>query len=297
MSKKQKGIICIILAAFSFALMNLFIRLAGDLPTYEKAFFRNVVAMLVSGTALFLSADKFKIGKGNFKFIMARAVGGTIGLLANFYAIDHLAISDASMLNKLSPFFSMVFSIWILKEKPKAKEWLILGIAFIGAIFVVKPSFSNVDLVPSLIGLLGGMSAGMAYTFVRKLGSRGERGQVIVFCFSTFSTIITIPFMLMDFVPMTGYQFLMLVLVGLSATAGQYSITAAYQFAAAKDISVFDYTQVLFAAILGFIFLDQMADHLSYIGYVIIIGMAVLKWWDAAKHHEFDSKEVKSGTA
>lgn len=285
MSSKQKGILCIICAAFSFAMMSMFVRLAGDLPTYEKAFFRNIVALIVSGTTLAFTEKKYRFGKGNFKFIMARAVGGTIGMMSNFYAVDHLAISDASMLNKLSPFFSMVFSIWILKEKPKAREWLIIIVAFIGALFVVKPTFANADLFPSMIGFIGGMTAGLAYTFVRKLGGRGERGQVIVFYFSAFSTLITIPLMIGNFVPMSGYQFLMLVMVGLSATAGQYSITAAYQFAAAKDISVYDYTQVIFAAALGFIFLNQMADAYSYVGYVIIIGMAVLKWWDATREH------------
>lgn len=278
MQNKRQGIIGILFAAFFFALMNLFVREAGDLPVYEKAFFRNIVALMVSGTTLALSEKKFKIGKGNLPYIMCRAVGGTLGLLCNFYAIDHLDISDASMLNKLSPFFSMIFSVWVLKEKPKPKEWIIVAVAFIGALFVVKPSMSNLELFPSLLGLIGGMAAGFAYTFVRKLGGRGERGEVIVFYFSLFSTMITIPMMLITYEPMSLRQFVMLVFAGISATGGQYSITYAYQKAPAKEISVFDYTQVIFAAILGFIFLGQMADLYSYIGYVIIIGMAILKY-------------------
>lgn len=277
---RKQGILCILSAAFFFALMNLFIREAGDLPTYEKAFFRNIVAVFVSGATLVASREKFKIGKGNVKFLLCRAVGGTVGILCNFYAIDRLDISDASMLNKLSPFFSMVFSIWVLKEKPKAKEWLIVGIAFVGALFVVRPSF-DITRLPALIGLIGGMAAGFAYTFVRKLGGRGERGSMIVFFFSCFSVIVTLPLMLASYVPMSGRQFLMLMLCGASATGGQYSITAAYQKAPAKEISVFDYTQVIFAAILGFLFLGQMADGYSYIGYVIIIGAAIMKWVEA----------------
>lgn len=276
LSSKQQGILCIISAAFFFALMNLFVRLAGDLPFYEKSFFRNIVALFVSFTTLKLSGDGFKIKEGNFKFLMCRAVGGTIGIFCNFYAIDNLDISDASMLNKLSPFFSMIFSIWVLSEKPKIKEWGIVAAAFIGALFVVKPSF-NIACFPAVIGLIGGISAGFAYTFARKLGTRGEKSSMVVFFFSVFSTIITLPFMLFKYEPISARQLIMLLLAGTAATGGQYSITTAYQKAPAKEISVFDYSQVIFAAILGFFFLNQMADKYSYIGYVIIIGAAIVR--------------------
>jgi drug/metabolite transporter (DMT)-like permease len=278
LDNKKQGILCIIMAAFFFALMNLFVRLAGDLPFYEKSFFRNLVAIAVSFIMIKVSGEGFKIGEGNVKFLLCRAVGGTIGIFCNFYAIDKLDISDASMLNKLSPFFSMIFSIWVLKEKPKLKDWIIIVVAFVGALFVVKPSF-NLACFPAVIGFIGGLSAGFAYTFVRRLGQRGERGSMVVFFFSVFSTVITIPCMLIGgYVPMSKYQLVMLLLAGVSATGGQYSITAAYQKAPAKEISVFDYSQVVFAAILGFFFLGQMADKYSYIGYIIIIGMAILKW-------------------
>ena len=58
------------------------------------------------------------------------------------------------------------------------------------------------------------------------------------------------------------------------AAGGQFSITSAYTYAPAKEISVYDYTQVLFAAVLGFVFLKQVPDVYSLVGYVIIIGVA-----------------------
>ena len=75
-----------------------------------------------------------------------------------------------------------------------------------------------------------------------------------------------------------GILFLLLLLAGISAACGQFSITKAYTKAPAREISVFDYTQVLFAAILGFLFLEQIPDQLSFLGYAIIIGSAVFKW-------------------
>ena len=103
--------------------------------------------------------------------------------------------------------------------------------------------------------------------------------MVIVMFFSTFSCIVTLPFLIFNFKPMTLIQFATLMLPGACATGGQLSITKAYTKAPAKEISVFDYSQVLFAAILGFLFLDQIPDYLSIIGYIIIIGSAVFKWW------------------
>ena len=169
-------------------------------------------------------------------------------------------------------------SYFILKEKANKIEWISIFVAFTGAIFVVKPSF-NMQFVYALIGVAGGFGAGVAYTYVRKLGMKGERGPVIVMFFSTFSCIVTLPFLIFNFKPMTLIQFATLMLAGACATGGQLSITKAYTKAPAKEISVFDYSQVLFAAILGFLFLDQIPDYLSIIGYIIIIGSAVFKWW------------------
>ena len=143
---------------------------------------------------------------------------------------------------------------------------------------VIRPSGSNLQLVPALIGLYGGFGAGAAYVFVRKLGKKGERTPIIVLCFSIFSTAVAIPFIAVNYVPLKPMQLLCLVMAGLSATIGQFGITSAYKYAPAKEISVFDYTQVIFAAILGMLFLGELPQAMSFIGYVIIIGVAVLRW-------------------
>ena len=82
---------------------------------------------------------------------------------------------------------------------------------------------------------------------------------------------------------MKPIQLTYLILAGAAASLGQFSITNAYKYAPAKEISVFDYTQVVFAALLGIIFLGQIPELLSIIGYVIIIGIAVLRWYKNLK--------------
>ena len=265
------------MAGLFFALMTFFVRMAGNLPTMQKAFFRNAVAAVAALFLLARSEEGFKIKKSSWRDLFLRSFFGTMGLICNFYAVDRLAIADANILNKLSPFFAIIMSYFILKEKANKTEWLCVVVAFIGALFVVKPSM-DMQFVNAMIGMLGGFGAGVAYTFVRKLGKAGERGPVIVMCFSVFSCIVTTPFLIIGAKPMSLYQIVMLQLAGAAATGGQLSITKAYTKAPAKEISVFDYSQVVFAAALGLVFLGQIPDLMSIIGYVIIIGSAVFKW-------------------
>lgn len=182
MNDKKQGIIYIIMAGFFFALMTFFVRMSGDLPTMQKAFFRNAVAAVAAVILLAKSDEGFKIKKDSWKGLFLRSLFGTTGLICNFYAVDHLAIADANILNKLSPFFAIIMSYFVLKEKANRTEWLCVVTAFIGAVFVVKPSM-NVQFLNAMIGVIGGFGAGVAYTFVRKLGKQGERGPVIVMCF------------------------------------------------------------------------------------------------------------------
>lgn len=276
MNKKYKAIIYIILSAFCFAFMNLFVRLSGEIPSFQKCFFRNFVALFFALFVLLKNRQSFKWKKGNFKFLLLRSAVGTLGIVCNFYAIDHIPLADASILNKMSPFFVIIFSFLILKERLTFLQGAAVFIAFIGTLFIIKPSFQNIDLFPSIVGLLGGLSAGFAYTMVRVLGKKGENGSLIVFFFSAFSCIAMLPYLIFDFHPMELWQLLMLIGAGLSAAGGQFSITAAYYNAPAREISVYDYSQIIFATLLGLIFLGELPDLYSFIGYAVIISMALL---------------------
>ncbi len=284
MSKKYRGVVYIILSAFCFAFMNMFVRLAGNLPSVQKSFFRNFVAAVFACVILLKDRVPFRCKRENLVYLLLRAGFGTLGILCNFYAIDHLVLADASMLNKMSPFFAVLFSFLVLKEKVTAPQALIVAGAFIGSMFVVKPAFSNMDLMPSMIGLLGGICAGAAYTMVRKLGENGEKGPFIVFFFSVFSCMAVLPWLIFDYHAMTARQLAVLLLAGVSAAGGQFSITAAYTYAPAREISVYDYSQIIFAALLGFFVFGQVPDMLSWLGYGIICTMAVVMFLYNTRH-------------
>ena len=134
---KYKAIIYIILSAFSFAFMFAFVRMSGDLPTFQKVFFRNFVALIIAVVTLIRSKTPFKVeGKKNNLVLFVRAAAGTAGMIGNFYAIDQLVLSDASMLNKMSPFFTIVFSFIFLKEKLTKLQYLFIFMVIAGILIL-----------------------------------------------------------------------------------------------------------------------------------------------------------------
>lgn len=275
MNQKYKGIICIVISSFSFAMMNVFIRMAGDLPSIQKSFFRNLLCFFFALAIMKKDHVGFSGKKENIKLLIIRSIFGTLGILCNFYAVDHMALADASMLNKMSPFFAILFSLLILKESINLVQMIAVIGAFLGSLLIIKPTGFDMARLSAVIGLLGGLGAGVAYTFVRLLGTKGEKGPFIVCFFSGFSTLVLLPVMIFDYTPMTAQQLGWLLMAGLAASGGQFGITAAYCCAPARDISVYDYSQIVFSAILGFFLFGQMPDVYSWIGYVIICTMAV----------------------
>lgn len=290
MTNKNKGIFFIILSALGFALMSLFVKLSGDLPSMQKSFFRNLVSLFFAFYIIKKSKIGFKFKKENLVPLILRATLGTLGIVFNYYSIEKLILADATMLNKLAPFFVIIFSFFILKEKIKLWQILSILIAFLGSLFIINPNLiigllnnnipkTNLNSLPALIGVLGAMCAGMAYTMVRFLSLRGEKGPFIVFFFSCFSCLTILPFVLFNFSPMSIKQLIYLLFAGLFASLGQFAITAAYANAPAKEISIFDYSQIIFSGILGYIVFNQKPDTYSLIGYFIICSVAIFMFF------------------
>ena len=281
MDKKNNilmGIFCIIIAGFGFSLMALFIKLSGNLPAMQKGFFRNIIAVAISSIPLIKhwKAIKFPQSKMSWGVLISRSVFGTIGLVFNFYAISHISLADSTIIQKLSPFVIIILSYIFFKEKMTRFQLIAIIVAFIGVGFIIKPTGNGLISLGALAALLGAFCSGIAYTCVRYLGTHNVSGEFIIFFFSSLSTLLLLPYLIFDYREMSMYQFFMLMLAGASATIGQYGVTFAYRYAAAKNISVFDYSQVLFSGILGFIFFSELPDLQSLIGYIIVISIGII---------------------
>ena len=257
--------------------MNLCAKLSGNLPSIQKAFFRNSIACCTSLFVLIKNRQFALPQKKNIPFLILRAVLGTAGLVSNFYAVSHLALADASILAKLAPFFTIFFSFLFLKERIRFTRLLAAVCAFAASLLIIKPAFAGSGhIFAASVACFGGLCAGGAYTCVRYLLTHKESGTFVVFFFSAASMLALLPFFLYSFAPMSLQQLFWLIATGAAGAGGQFTVTAAYSYAPAKNIAVFDYTQILFAAAFGFLLFHEVPDRYSIAGYVIICTIALM---------------------
>ena len=263
-------------------MMAFFVRLADDygpaVSCFQKSFFRNIIALAIASIVLMLPNGGRSRGvaatKGIVCLLVARSVFGTAGIFANFKAVSEIPIGEAMTLNKTAPFFTVLFSWLFLKENVSRLQAVALLVAFAGAVLVMKPGFGADAVAPHAIALFGGLSAGAAYVCVHQLGRVGYSSAKTVLFFSAFSCIASLPPAMAMYVPMTAAQTWILVGAGASAAVGQFGVTAAYRYAEPRKIAVFDYSNVVFAALLGFAFFGQMPDLLSVAGFILIFVAA-----------------------
>ena len=275
-----RGSIAIIVSAFGFALMAVLVRLCddygGEVSSFQKSFFRNIIALMIAG-GVFLgsrSRSDFSLTPKAWLTLIGRSIFGTIGIFANFYALSHIPVGEAMTLNKTAPFFTVIFSALIFKERISQRQMIFLMVAFLGASVVMKPSFRGDDLFAAMCAVTGGLGAGLAYVCVHALGRMKVNGALIVLFFSAFSSLASIPFMMADLCPMTFLQIIIMTLAGVSAAIGQFGITLAYRYAEPRSIAIYDYTNVIFTAILGWIMFSQVPDMISVVGFIAIVFAA-----------------------
>ena len=274
MDNKPKAVLFMLISAIAFALMQTMVKLAGDIPTFEKVLFRNLVSLFVALSVIYRTKTPMFGKKENQKYLLGRSLLGLGGVVFYFYAINNLIMADAAMLNKLSPFFVTIFACIFLKEKLNKIQIPSLIIVFIGAMLIIKPEFSF-EVLPAGAGLLSAICAGAAYTIVRSLKNK-ENPSTIVFYFSFVSVIVMIPLTIMNFQMPMGMQWVYLIGTGVFAAMGQYGLTFAYKYAPASEVSIYNYTTIIFAAIMGFLVWGELPDWLSLLGSILIIVTAVV---------------------
>lgn len=292
MSDRNKGILLLLISSFGFAMMAAFVKLSGDVPTIQKTMFRNAVSAIISFGFVMYYKERLFGKKENQKFLLLRSALGTLGIIFYFYAIDNLVLSDADMLNKLSPFLLIIFSALFLKERTKRFQISAIIIAFIGTLLIIKPQFS-VETIPYISGLLSAIFAAGAYTVLRVLGQR-EKFYTVVFYFSFFSTVVLLPFVIMFYEPMEMRQLIYLLLAGVFATLGQFGLTIAYKFAPAREISIFFYSTVVYSALISIVLFGQIPDGWSILGYVIIFSASFYMFMRNNHEAKVEKRELQT---
>ncbi|MDZ4993684.1 EamA family transporter [Clostridium perfringens] len=292
MNSKTKGIIFMILSSAAFATMNLLSKLAEGVNSYQKTFLTNVVATVIVCFIIAYKKGSFFGKKESRKYLLSRGVAGTLAILTNYYALDKMFLSDATILAKLAPFLTIIFSYLLISEKITKKQAILLLIAFGGSLFVIKPKFSTA-VIPALIGVASAGFAGFAYTMIRVLGNK-EDFWTIILSFTGIATIVMLPSMFINTENLTMMNVILLVGAGVAFTLGQVALTVAYKNAPASEISMYDYIGLIIAAMYGFMFFKEIPDILSFLGYVIIIGASILNILSGKKPSDNEITEENS---
>ncbi len=274
MANKSKAVILMLISSLAFAISAATVKLVKEIPIFEKVFFRNIISVIV---AYFILKQKKMPAFGrleNQKFLILRSLLGILAMVLYFYAISNLVLADSAMLHKLFPFFVTIFAAFFLKEKISKIQVPALILVFFAALLIIKPRF-DYSILPALAGFGTAVISGMTYTLVRFLRDR-EHPSTIVFYFSFASLVILAPLVVLDFQMPTLQQWVYLLMIGVFASIGQFSLTYAYRYEKASEIAIYNYSNIIFAAIIGFFIWGEISDFWSLVGGSAIILISIV---------------------
>jgi drug/metabolite transporter (DMT)-like permease len=275
MTGRNKGILYMVLSSLFFAMMAASVKLAGDLPTLEKVFFRNVVGFAASGYLIYRTRGSYL---GNDRIaLLYRSFFGLVGLVFYFYAIDRLPLANAVILNQMNPFFTLILAFMFLQERVVKLQWLAIFTALAGVAFILRPGL-DYHVLPAVIGLLSAVFSAAAYTTIRHLRLT-DHPQTIIFYFTGVTTFATLPFMFFGhFVMPDGVQFASLLAVGIFATVAQFFMTNAYRYCEAGDLSIYSYGNAIFAIFIGIFLWREFPHAFSLLGVLLVLGGAYMNY-------------------
>ena len=260
--------------------MNTFLKLAGPIPIAEKIVYKNVICTIagfvfVAKTYGFKDKTLYFGNRKNIFSLSMRNICGILGITANLYALQHLILSTASVLQDLSVFFVVIFSFIFLKEKVRFWQVVLICVGFLGALVVINPTSVKFALAPALAAIFGAaMNSGTSVT-MRFLGKK-DAPSTVVFFSNLVSVIVFTPFMLMDYKVLSLHTTIFLILAGVFYTVVDFTIVLAYKYAPGREIAIFSYVDVVFSAALGFAVFGTFPKVTAIIGYAIIIAAAIL---------------------
>ncbi|HKP59997.1 MAG TPA: DMT family transporter [Polyangiales bacterium] len=269
-----------LVAAFAFSVMTLLVKLAGQrLPAQEIVAARALLTLVFSYVAL-RRAGIATLGSGR-PLLWLRGVFGFLALSSVYYAVTHLPLAEATVLQYLHPPLTALLAALVLREPfDRSVFWsLLLGLT--GMVLIAQPAalFGSESAALSPLGLAaavaGAVFSSCAYVTVRKLGA-SEHPLVIVLYFPLVALPASIPAMLGGAIWPRGIEWLWLLLVGISTQIGQVSITRALTLDAAGRNAAYSYVQVPFAAVWGALFFDALPNGYGMLGSVLILAGAVL---------------------
>ncbi|MBK8415849.1 MAG: DMT family transporter [Bacteroidetes bacterium] len=261
-----------LLATFYFAIMNIFIKAVSHLPAIEIVFFRCGVSLLIC----FYQLKKEQLDwKGtNRKLLILRGVLGTIALYTYFITISKMPLGTAVIIQYLSPIFTTILAIFILKEYVKPIQWLFFIISFAG-VFLMKEFDERIELTYLLIGLFSAITSAFVYITIRSLKEK-EHPLIVVFHFQLIGTLSGMVFSVPVFEMPAGIEWLYLLIIGIFTQLGQLNMTRALQQDRVANVSIINYTGVIYAIAAGFLLFGEHYGWGTLAGIGLVLAGVVM---------------------
>lgn len=268
----SEGAKAMFVSSFSFALMNIFVKQLSHLPAMEIVFFRCVVSAIVC--LISLRGLNVNLLGNNRLYLFLRGASGTTALFCFFLTIQKVPLASGVTLSYLSPIFTAILAIFLLNEKIYGLQWLFYLISFAG-VFVIKGFDANFPTIYFVTGLSAAFFSGVAYNLVRSL-KESEHPLVIVFQFQVVGIIAGFIYILFDWKMPQGNDWLYLAGTGLLTQIGQVYLTKALQAEAVGQVSIINYTGVIYAIFFGWLIFGEILTLQTFIGIALVIGGVML---------------------
>ena len=268
-----------LIAGLLFSCMGLLVKLGSVyFSSTELVFYRSIIGFLI--ISVIIGIKGLPVATLHWKNHCWRGLSGLSSLLMFFYCITELPLATAVTLSYTSPLFLTLFTTIMLKEHFHWQFAVSVIIGFAGVVLLLHPSIQEEQWTAGIIGLASGFLAAVAYLNIKFLGNLGEPDWRVVFYFTLISTIITSIWMIFDtFHPITPFNFLLLMGIGITATLAQLALTRAYRTGRVLVVGALAYSTVLFACVWGILIWDEILSLLSLtgIGCIVASGLLSLK--------------------
>lgn len=283
-SSASLGIFYMAISSFSFALMNVFVKLLSpSLSPMENIFFRSFVMVIFMLGIFSVSPPSFKSKKkGGWAKLVFRAVIGGLSMLALFYNIASIPLGTATAFAQSVPIYTVIFSIIFLKERPSIGVIIATIIGFFGVVLISNPSVGVLGVRNIFSGIFSGASAALAFVTLRSLRDYFDEKSVVFAFGITMSLIggvgmfVQIPYLSNGWSSPDKLEWLYVVAMGLAGTFGQQFLTRAYMLAPAGIVAPIDYTRIIWGVVLGLFLGDKFPDLSTGAGILLILISGIL---------------------
>lgn len=260
------------LSTLAFALANVCVKQVSHIPAMEIVFFRCLLGTLFCFYGLQKAGADWK--GSNRKSLFLRGLFGTTALYFFFLTVQNIPLASAMTIQYLSPIFTTVIAIFLLKESVKLLQWLFYAIAFSGVLFIEQFD-TRVSLVFLLMGIVSAFCSGVAYNLVRSLRER-EHPLTVVLHFQLTGMVFGLIFTIFNWQTPQGWDWFYLFLVGLLSQLGQIFLTNALQREKAASVAIVNYTGLIYGLLFGwFVFAEEQTVE-SIIGMLLVVLGVVL---------------------